>query len=209
MAAGGDHASVRRHLTKDSRAPCAAVARGGFAGQKGHSSIKNEAAQRRAAVRRYKTYSVALYACQAPERSNQCAWGSQIAVPRGRPGDARRAGALDSALLKVGTALQAVIGYLFSSGKHQLFLGGLDLHGYAPNCGFPLFVSAQSLQPQAKNATVQGQGNVSCAVSYGPRRSGKRRRICSEHLIAAVCAKSHMLWRSWAVRFCSGFLPCG
>ena len=62
-----------------------------------------QAAQRRAAVRRSKIQSVALYAGQIRIRSKLSAGGSQIAVPWVRPGDARRADALDSAQGKPAT----------------------------------------------------------------------------------------------------------
>ncbi|MBB4206464.1 hypothetical protein LY39_00310 [Roseinatronobacter bogoriensis subsp. barguzinensis] len=66
-----------------------------------------KAAQRWAAVRRSTVESVALYAGQVLKRSDLCAGGSQIAVPWGRPGDARRADAPDSAPVKDCNALNA------------------------------------------------------------------------------------------------------
>ncbi|ATX65470.1 hypothetical protein BG454_06200 [Roseinatronobacter bogoriensis subsp. barguzinensis] len=73
--------------------------------------------QRRAAVRRCFIQSVALYAGQIRERSNQCAWGSQIAVPWGRPGDARRPSALIPRFAKPAQRVNPVTGYLFATAK--------------------------------------------------------------------------------------------
>ena len=78
----------------------------------GHSEAGCKAAQRRAAVRRSKAYSIALYTGQAPERSDQCAWGSPIAVPWGRPGDARRPSALIPRRSKTATPSRLSLGIL-------------------------------------------------------------------------------------------------
>ena len=87
-------------LTAETRQPLTATRAfaGGGAGYK--------AAQRRAAERRSCLRSIALYAGQIRERSKLCSSGSQIAVPWVRPGDARRADALDSAHLKAPECLQ-------------------------------------------------------------------------------------------------------
>jgi len=58
--------------------------------------VKRQDAHRRAAVRRSNRCLVALYLSQICKTSLQCAYLRQIAVPLGRPGDARRL-RLDSA----------------------------------------------------------------------------------------------------------------
>ena len=68
-------------------------ANGGIEGFEGDGA-GYKAAQRRAAVRRSKVRSVALYAGQIRERSKLCNSGSQIAVPWGRPFESRRPSAL-------------------------------------------------------------------------------------------------------------------